>query len=89
MSNYSTSVVKERIFQWWDYPVFTFLTIWSLWAIYSFLVYWFSNPDWSSQPLSHSILTVMLLVGALMLRGQWEKMGTGTADKGTQMKRRR
>jgi len=34
-------------------------------------------------------LCVVLLVGALMLRGQWEKMGTGTADKGTQTKRRR
>jgi len=33
-------------------------------------------------------LSVTLIVGALMLRGQWEKMGTGTADNGTQTKRR-
>jgi len=63
--------VTERIFQWWDYPGFTFLTIWSLWALYSFLVYWFSNPDWSSQPVSYSILTIMLLVILTNNQGRW------------------
>jgi hypothetical protein len=28
-------------------------------------------------------LSVTLVVGALMLRGQWDKMGAGMADDGT------
>jgi hypothetical protein len=34
-------------------------------------------------------LSVTLVVGALMLRGQWDKMGTGTTDDGTEARSRR
>jgi len=66
-----SSVITERVFQWWDYPLFVFLSIFSVWAIFSLLLHWFSLADWAARPISFSIMTVILLVILANNQGRW------------------
>jgi cellulose synthase (UDP-forming) len=56
------AIRNERVFKWWDYPLFILLTCLSLGSIYHFLSYWFSAKDWRQHPIILSIMTCMLLI---------------------------
>jgi cellulose synthase (UDP-forming) len=63
--------IAERVFKWWDYPIFVFLSILSLGAILSFLLNWFSPEDWLLHPVSFPLMTAILLVILTNNQGRW------------------
>ena len=65
------NIQTEKVFEWWDYPIFVFLTGLSFFAIAYFLLYWFSLNDWRAYPVSFSIMTLMLLVILANNQGRW------------------
>ena len=66
-----TGVTQERVFKWWDYPLFVLLSLSGLLAIFSFLVHWFSFKDWLEHPASFSVMTVILIVILTNNQGRW------------------
>src|SRR3954465_2308633 len=56
-----TFVISERVFKWWDYPLFGILTCLSISAIVYFLAHWFSSDDWLNFPVTFSLITLLLL----------------------------
>jgi cellulose synthase (UDP-forming) len=65
------SIINERVFQWWDYPIFFLLTATSLGVMLSFFLYWFSFKDWQSHPVSFGLMTVILIVVLANNQGRW------------------
>ncbi len=52
-----TTLMTERVFKRWDYPIFAALTVVILATLAYFLVYWFSRRDWIYYPLPFAIMT--------------------------------
>jgi cellulose synthase (UDP-forming) len=67
----STTVISERVFQWWDYPLFSFLTCLSTSAMFYFWSYWFSLDDWLHFPVTFSVMTFLLLVTLFTNQLRW------------------
>lgn len=65
------TVLTQKVFKWWDYPVFILLTGLSMSAIAYFFSYWFSFKDWLYYPVSFSIMTFILVVILGNRLGQW------------------
>ena len=65
------SITDERVFEWWDYPIFLLLSILSLGAILYFLLHWFRFEDWLLHPVSFPIMTAILLVILTNNQGRW------------------
>ncbi len=57
-----TAVMTERVFKWWDYPIFAVLTVVSLSSLAYFLAYWFSLRDWVYYPIPFTIMLVGFLL---------------------------
>jgi len=66
-----TVVTQEKVFKWWDYPLFLLLSLSGLLAIFSFLFHWFSFNDWLKHPTSFSVMTVILVVILTNNQGRW------------------
>ena len=64
-------VEDKKIFKWWDYPVFIFLTILTLSAIFYFFYHWFSLTDFFLYPICYSIITFILLIVLVNNQGKW------------------
>ena len=67
----SRPVIAEKVFKWWDYPVFLFLTLLSLSTIFSLLWHWFSVSDWGVHPITSCVATAILLIVLLNNQGRW------------------
>lgn len=65
------SVQNQKVFRWWDYPLFGCLSVVSLATIYFTLTYWFSIADWTLHPGGCVLLTVILLVVLANNQGRW------------------
>ena len=63
--------ITERVFKWWDYPIFVLLSILSVYAIFALLSHWFSAADVLHRPISFSLMTVILLVVLTNNQGRW------------------
>ena len=66
-----TTVMSERVFKWWDYPIFAGLTLASVSCLTYFLAYWFSLRDWIYYPLPFTIMTLGFLLNMLMYQMRW------------------
>ena len=64
-----SAVIKQSVFQWWDYLLFVPLTIMNLCAIAYFFKYWFSLFDWKVHSISLWVATIMLAY--LILKNQF------------------
>ena len=64
-------VTRARVFKWWDYPIFIFLSISSAYAIFTLLSHWFSVADVLHRPISFSVMTVILIVVLANNQGRW------------------
>jgi cellulose synthase/poly-beta-1,6-N-acetylglucosamine synthase-like glycosyltransferase len=67
----SRLVITEKVFEWWDYPIFGALSILGVLAILSLLAHWFSVQDWIAHPVSFSLMTLILLVILANNQGRW------------------
>src|SRR5262245_36539636 len=67
----SSSSITERVFKWWDYPIFILLSILSIYAIFGLLSHWLSVADVLHHPISFSLMTVILLVILTNNQGRW------------------
>lgn len=65
------SVTNEKVFKWWDYLLYVFLTVLNYAATYYFLGYWFTQADWRRSPIVLSILTFMLLLNLFKYQMRW------------------
>lgn len=66
-----TTIMTERVFKWWDYPIFIALTLAILATLTSFLVYWFSRRDWLYYPLPFAIMTGGFLLYLFLYLLRW------------------
>ncbi|HWP44873.1 MAG TPA: glycosyltransferase [Blastocatellia bacterium] len=64
-------VQTERVFKWWDYPLFIALTFINLSAVAYFLVRWLSLKGWVHDPLSFSVFALILCVAILNYEARW------------------
>ena len=64
-------VMTERVFKWWDYPIFAVLTVAMLAALASFLVYWFSLRDWLYDALPFVLMTGGFLLYLFLYQLRW------------------
>ncbi len=64
-------VQNEKVFMWWDYPIFIVLTSLSFYAIYYFMSYWFSLKDWLHYPVTFLIMTLLLIIILLNSQLRW------------------
>ena len=55
-------VQNEKVFMWWDYPLFILLTAILFFSIYSFISYWLSLKDWLYHPIFFSIMVLILII---------------------------
>ena len=62
---------NEKVFKWWDYPIFALLSILSFSAIGYFFCYWFSLNDLFDFLLFYSILTLILIITLVNNQGRW------------------
>jgi cellulose synthase (UDP-forming) len=65
------AVANERIFRWWDYPIFALLTIVNLTAVFVLARYWVSHGDLHRQTLAYLILTIPLVVALTNYETRW------------------
>jgi cellulose synthase (UDP-forming) len=65
------SVRTEKVFKWWDYCLFTLLTVAKFGVIVYFLWYWFSFKDWLDYPFSFSVLTFIVLAYVAIDQLRW------------------
>ncbi|MGI8995339.1 MAG: glycosyltransferase family 2 protein, partial [Pyrinomonadaceae bacterium] len=65
------AVITEKVFKWWDYPLFILLTGLSSASILYFMWYWFSFKDWLYYPVTFSILTFILIVKLSINQFRW------------------
>lgn len=64
-------VVSERVFRWWDYPVFAAITLVTLTAFVYFFSYWGSARDWAAQPITFTLLTLILVFNLGVHQLRW------------------
>lgn len=64
-------VTNDAVFTWWDYPIFTLLTIVNLGAMAFFLGQWFSRGDLRHDPLLFLLMTAALLLNLSMYQSRW------------------
>ena len=69
--NEAAAVQTERVFKWWDYPLFTLLSFVNLTAVAYFGSHWVSLKDWRSHPAVLWVLTLILLVVSINYFGRW------------------
>jgi len=65
------TVVSERVFRWWDYPLFLALTGLNLWAVVYFAAYWVSLRGWAVYPVEFAFLASVLVVLLTNIEGRW------------------
>jgi len=65
------SITNERVFEWWDYLLFGFLSVATALAIYWVLSHWFSVTNWKVNPITCSLMTGILLVVLINNQGRW------------------
>ena len=56
------TVQSERVFKWWDYPLFILLTAILIFTIYTFISYWLSLKDWLYYPITFGILALISII---------------------------
>ena len=61
----------ERVFRWWDYALFSSLTVINFGAVYYFLSYWFERSNWIEHRLLLVALTVPTLVSLVLYESRW------------------
>jgi hypothetical protein len=61
----------ERVFKWWDYPIFAALTVALLAVLAYFLVYWFSRRDLLYYPVPFVLITGGFLLYLLLYQLRW------------------
>jgi cellulose synthase/poly-beta-1,6-N-acetylglucosamine synthase-like glycosyltransferase len=67
----SRSLTTENVFKSWDYLIFVFLSLLSLFAVFLFLWHWFSVADWRVRPITSSLATTILVTVLLNNQGRW------------------
>ncbi|GAC1347850.1 MAG: hypothetical protein NVSMB27_14200 [Ktedonobacteraceae bacterium] len=67
----TATAVTERVFQWWDYPLFAVLTVALVIVSAYFFVYWFSLRDWLYYPLPFVLMTGGLLSYLFLYLLRW------------------
>ena len=65
------TVQSEKVFKWWDYPLFILLTGLSFSAISYFMWYWFFLKDWLYYQVPFSIMALMLIAFLANNQGRW------------------
>jgi cellulose synthase (UDP-forming) len=64
-------VTSERVFQWWDYPLFILLTAVGLAAIGSFVFAWVRDGDVMQRPLLFLLATALVVPILANQQGRW------------------
>jgi len=67
----SGAVLKEKVFEWWDYLVFPALSCLGLAAIGYFFYRWFGVSGWGTHPVLMAAMTFMLIVILMNNQGRW------------------
>src|SRR6266567_8114538 len=67
----AVTVMTERVFQWWDYPIFAVLTVAMVAVSAYFLIYWFSLRDWLYYPLPFVLMAGGLLTYLFFYLMRW------------------
>lgn len=62
---------NEKVFSWFDYPIFILLSILGLSAITYFFYYWLSLNDLFFYPLCYAIMTLILVIVIINNQGKW------------------
>ena len=62
---------SEKVFAWWDYPVFGLLTFLTLLSLLYFLFYWFSFEDHQYYPVTFSAMTLLLIFKLSIHQLRW------------------
>jgi len=66
------TIPTEKLFNRWDWFIFSVLTALSSFAIVAFLFYWFSlQEDWQRHPIILSILTLAFVLLLVNNQGRW------------------
>jgi len=65
------AVQTERVFRWWDYPLFVLLTGLNLAAVFYFAAYWVSLRGWAVYPLEFSVLALVAAVVLGNIEFRW------------------
>jgi cellulose synthase/poly-beta-1,6-N-acetylglucosamine synthase-like glycosyltransferase len=71
LKNSQLSVETERVFVWWDYPLFILLTGINLSASLFFFSYWFFVEEWWNHPVTFSFMTLALLASFSSYQFRW------------------
>src|SRR6266496_6363516 len=66
-----TTIKAEKVFTWWDYPVFVLLTGLNFTAIFYFCAYWFGLRAWRDYPCTFAGVTLVLGINALFYLLGW------------------
>lgn len=66
-----SAVIKQSIFQWWDYLIFLSLSIILLSAILHFFIHWFSQSDWREHSVPLWIVTALLAYQLSVFLFRW------------------
>ena len=69
--NTHTPVQNEKVFKWWDYPLFILLTGLIFFGLFNFMKYWFSFYPWLNYPLSFMVMTLMIIIILVNYLGRW------------------
>ncbi len=64
-------VENERVFAWWDYPVFALLSGLAVLSIWHFATYWVSGGDWVEYPVTFTILSLLLGTKIGIIEAGW------------------
>jgi cellulose synthase (UDP-forming) len=67
-------VIDERVFAWWDYPIFLALTLMVLMAAGNFIVHWLYLDDFRSHTIIASGVMLLLLANIGMMLSRWALM---------------
>src|SRR5947209_14785111 len=70
------TVMTERVFKRWDYPIFAVLTVALLAVLAYFFVYWFSLRDWLYYPIPFVLMTGGLLSYLFLYYLRWLSLPT-------------
>ena len=65
------TVMTERVFKWWDYPIFAVLTVAIVAVLARFFVYWFALRDWLYYPVPFVLITAGLLLYLFLYQLRW------------------
>lgn len=67
----ASNVLYRPVFRWWDYPLFTALTLANGSVIGWFLWYWFALADWPTHLWIYATLTLLLATVWINYFGRW------------------